>query len=95
MTQHAVERTIGKLVTDAGFRARFFSDPAAASWEAGLSLSPAELEALAALSYAALTRLSQRLDPRIRRLCPDTADARRQAEPATGDDDGTNSTASP
>jgi hypothetical protein len=93
MTQHAVERTIGKLVTDADFRARFFSDPAAASWASGLALSPVELDALAALSYAALTRFSKSLDPRIRRLCPDSADPRRPAEPATDDDDAPTSTA--
>lgn len=94
MTQHAVERTIGKLVTDADFRARFFSGPAAATWEAGLTLSPVELDALAALPYAALTRFSKTLDPRIRRLCTDTRDARRQPEPATGDEDGMDSDAS-
>jgi hypothetical protein len=71
VTQHAVELTIGKLATDAEFRARFFADPAVATWEAGLSLSPGELEALSALSHRALLRFSQSLDLRIVRLALD------------------------
>ena len=68
MSQQAVERTLGKLATDDEFRARFFSNPAAATWEAGLPLSPIELEALSGLSRAAIARFSQSLDQRIRRL---------------------------
>jgi len=45
VSQNAVERTLGKLATDDEFRARFFENPAAATWEAGLPLSPIELEA--------------------------------------------------
>ena len=56
MSQLAVERTIGKLATDPRFRAHFFANPAAATWEAGLRLSPGELEALSALSHTAVTR---------------------------------------
>jgi hypothetical protein len=69
MSQNAVERTLGKLATDEEFFARFFADPAAATWEAGLPLSPVELEALSRLSRAAIARFSQSLDARIRRLC--------------------------
>jgi hypothetical protein len=69
VSQHAVERTIGKLVTDDDFRGRFFENPAAATWEAGLRLSPVELQALSGLSRAAIARFSQSLDGRIRRLC--------------------------
>ena len=43
MTQQAVERALGKLLTDENFRERFFENPEAASWEAGLALSPSEL----------------------------------------------------
>jgi hypothetical protein len=71
VTQHAVERTIGKLVTDAAFRAKFFSNPASATWQAGLTLSPVELEALSRLSSAALARFGESLDARIRRLWVD------------------------
>ena len=69
MSQNAVERTLGKLATDDEFRARFFENPAAATWEAGLPLSPVELEALSGLSQAAVVRFSLSLDGRIRRLC--------------------------
>src|ERR1700745_4032894 len=69
VSQHAVERTLGKLATDDEFRARFFANPAVAAWEAGLPLSPVELEALSGLSRAAIARFSQSLDGRIRRLC--------------------------
>lgn len=48
MTQQAVERALGKLLTDENFRERFFENPEAASWEAGLALSPIELEGLLA-----------------------------------------------
>jgi hypothetical protein len=71
VTQHAVERTIGKLVTDAAFRTRFFSNPAAATWAAGLTLSSVEIEALSNLSSAALARFAESLDARIRRLYVD------------------------
>ncbi len=68
MTQQNVERTIGKLATDEEFRTRFFANPAAATWEAGIALAPVELDALSALSQTALTRFSRALDPRISRL---------------------------
>src|SRR5205807_1132551 len=56
VSQNAVERTLGKLATDDEFRARFFENPAAATWEAGLPLSPIELEALSRVSQAAAAR---------------------------------------
>ncbi len=68
MSQGAVERALGKLVTDDAFRARFFAEPALASLTAGLTLSPVELEALAHLSSRVLAHFSRRLDDRIRRL---------------------------
>ena len=68
MSQGAVERALGKLVTDDAFRDRFFVEPALASLTAGLALSPVELEALSHLSPQALARFSRRLDARIRRL---------------------------
>lgn len=91
MSQHAVERTIGKLVTDADFRRRFFCSPAEASWEAGLRLSPVELDALSALSSAAITRFSESLDPRISRLYLDATSAGPGTDGASGNDEGTES----
>ena len=97
MSQNAVERTLGKLATDEEFRARFFENPAAATWAAGIPLSPVELEALSGLSRAAIARFSQSLDGRIRRLClagtPSGAARRKQrpsSEPSdTGAEDAT------
>src|SRR5438093_710231 len=63
VSQNAVERTLGKLVTDDEFCARFFENPAAATWEAGLPLSALELEALSGLSRAAIGRVLRR--PRV------------------------------
>ncbi len=71
MSQAAVEKVIGKLVTDDGFRARFFADPAGASFHAGLELSGAEVAALSRLPKTALSAVSRRMDDRLRRLCPD------------------------
>lgn len=68
MSQQAVERTIGKLVTDESFRARFMADPARASFEAGLSLSGLELQALARIPDDALRHFAGALDDSIRRL---------------------------
>ena len=68
MSQQAVERAIGKLVTDESFRRRFTADPARASLEAGLSFSATELAAVARISGAALDRLARTVDDSIRRL---------------------------
>lgn len=71
MSQAAVEKALGKLITDEGFRRRFFKDPAAASFAAGLELSPAELDVLSSLPDKAIARLNARLDHRICRLSLD------------------------
>jgi hypothetical protein len=68
MSQRVVERAVGKLVTDEGFRNAFFRDPKVASLQAGLELSAEELDALARIPRPALAALSARLDDRICRL---------------------------
>ena len=68
MSQHAVEQTLGKLLTDESFRERFFTTPRETVWAAGLRLSDIELAALSRLSTAVLRSFSARLDPRICRL---------------------------
>ncbi len=68
MSQRVVERTVGKLVTDEGFRDAFFRDPRAASLQAGLDLTPEEVDALSHIPRSALAALSARLDDRICRL---------------------------
>ena len=65
MSQIAVERTLGKLVTDVTFRGRFFRDPAGASFSAGLDLSQVEIDALSSLPVEAIERFSKWLDHRI------------------------------
>jgi hypothetical protein len=68
MSQRIVERAVGKLVTDEGFRDAFFRDPMTASAQAGFELSADELDALSRIPQAALAALSARLDDRICRL---------------------------
>ena len=68
MSQRIVERVVGKLVTDEGFRNKFFKDPEKVSFFEGFDLSREELEALARIPKAALAALSERLDDRICRL---------------------------
>jgi hypothetical protein len=75
MSQHAVERTLGKLLTDESFRERFFTTPRETVWAAGLRLSDIELAALSGLSRAALCSFSATLDPRVCRLCTATESA--------------------
>jgi hypothetical protein len=69
MSQLAVEQTLGRLLTDAAFRRRFFEDPSRAALLSGLTLSAEERDALLHLPQAEMTALSQRLDDRICRLC--------------------------
>lgn len=76
MSQKAVERAVGKLVTDVEFRRDFFKAPDAASLRAGLELSAEELDALRRIPPTALARLGDVMDARICRLCfPEIADA--------------------
>ncbi len=69
MSQCAVEQVLGKLLTDEGFRRRFFEDPHRACFPFGLRLSPVELEAVMRIPRTPLAALSRSLDDRIRRLC--------------------------
>jgi len=80
MSQHAVERTLGKLLTDESFRERFFTAPRVAAWAAGLRLTDIELAALSGLPRSALRSFSASLDPRISRLClpPESSPEERQ-----------------
>lgn len=86
MSQAAVERILGKLITDDDFRDRFFSNPTVMSFNAGLELSCAELDALSRLPRKALAQFSRRLDDRLRRLCldPEQGVASAASDLATG-----------
>ena len=68
MSQRSVERALGKLVTDEGFRERFFRDPEPACLVAGLHLTAAERAALTRVPRSVLVQLATRLDDRICRL---------------------------
>ncbi len=68
MSQRSVERTLGRLVTDEGFRDQFFRNPQDASLRIGADLSSEELEALRQIPRTALARLCACLDDRICRL---------------------------
>jgi hypothetical protein len=81
MSQKAVEQALGKLVTDEGFRERYFRDPGGAAVQAGLELSAAEIEALAQAPRRLLGALGRRLDDRICRLSL-------AADPAAAEDRG-------
>jgi hypothetical protein len=52
----------GEALTDENFRERFFENPEGASCEAGLALSPIELEELSRVPRAALVSLHDELE---------------------------------
>lgn len=66
MTVAGLERSLGMLLLDAVFCERFFLTPSSATWEAGLPLSPIEVDALSRLSRAAIARIRESLDPSVR-----------------------------
>jgi hypothetical protein len=68
MSQRSVERTVGKLVTDQGFRMEFFRDPSGSALRLGVDLSPDEMDALLRIPAKALDTLYGKLDDRICRL---------------------------
>jgi|ERR687891_1098830 hypothetical protein len=84
MSQQAVERTLGKLLTDEAFRERFFAAPELASWEVGLQLSAVELEALSGTSRPGLLHLAAQLDKRICRVPLARGDPPAAGRPRTG-----------
>ncbi len=68
MSQRDVERTLGRLLTDEGFRDEFFLEPGRACLPLGIQLTPQEVEALLQAPRSALVSLGARLDDRICRL---------------------------
>jgi hypothetical protein len=80
MSQRDVERTLGRLLTDVGFRRDFFRNPARACLEFGLQLAAHEVEALLRVPPRRLASLAGQLDDRICRL--DVNDPNDQSSPA-------------
>lgn len=72
MSQSHVERVIGRLVTDEGFRSEFARDPIAALRRiraCGAELTEIEVRALAGLDPRRVERLAEALDPRLVKCC--------------------------
>ena len=76
MSQRDVERTLGRLLTDAGFRREFFRSPARACLGLGVQLTAHELEALLRVPPRGLAGLEGDLDNRIRRFRIDDVEDR-------------------
>ncbi len=68
MSQRAVERAVGKLVTDEGFREAFHRDPGCACRAVGIELTGEELRALHRIPVDALIAFCARLDDSICRI---------------------------
>ena len=71
MSQQGVENLVGRLITDAVFRLRFFQTPEQIVSQESLDLIPRELEAVLLMDRAQVEDLARHLDPRIVRA--DTA----------------------
>ena len=70
MSQRSVERIIGRLVTDEGYRRRYWQDREkaireVASW--GCELNECEWRALTALQREPVERFAGAIDPRIQK----------------------------
>jgi hypothetical protein len=65
MNHEAMERALGKLVMDRGFRAAFFCDPSAASAAAGIPLDEHEWTALTRIRPGALEAFERYLHAKL------------------------------
>jgi hypothetical protein len=63
MTAAGLERALGMLLFDVAFCERLFLNPSSATWEAGLPLSPIEVDALSRRSRVAIVRFRESLEP--------------------------------
>lgn len=63
MSQEAVERVLGRMITDKRFRRLAAKSLESASLLEGYALSPAELRLLSSLELACMTELSGQLNP--------------------------------
>ena len=67
MSQNAVERFLGRLVTDADFRARAASSLKSACCGEGFTLSPKEMSILSDIDFSRFSLVAETLDDSIRR----------------------------
>ncbi len=70
MSQRNVERVVGRLVTDEGFRRRFWEDSTATLAElaeAGCELNPCERHALRSMTRKSVEEFVAAIDPRIQK----------------------------
>ena len=77
MSQTDVERTLGRVLTDAACRQGCFQDPARACLLLGVQWAPHELEARLRVPRRRLGNSSSKLDDRICRLHIEHSDDRR------------------
>ncbi len=67
MSQRAVERFIGRLITDDQFRVKASRSLSAACCEVGLDLTPGEMKLLSRMEFGCLQHFSRCIDPGLRR----------------------------
>jgi hypothetical protein len=65
MSQRAVENLLGRLLTDAEFRRRFFQEPAARCGQEILDVTGREIEAVLAVDEIHFAQFTKLLDLRI------------------------------
>jgi hypothetical protein len=65
MSQEAVERLLGRMITDKRFRRMAADSLEAVSLQEGYRLSPAELRLLSGLELQRVAELAGRLDPAL------------------------------
>ena len=71
MSQRNVERVIGRLVTDEGFRRRFAADPSEVlqeMMETGCELTCLEQRAISSIDPEVAARFADAIDPRIQKV---------------------------
>jgi hypothetical protein len=65
MSQEAVERLLGRMITDERFRHQAADSMEVASLQEGYRLSPAELRLLSGLELQSISELAGRLNPAL------------------------------
>jgi len=80
ISQRDVERVLGRLITDQGFRNEFFLTPDRAILRIGAVVTGDEIQALLRVPRAAPADLCSRLDDRICRLYVDSSPAQEPSD---------------